>query len=144
LQLNRFLDRFELEDAKIEGIGPGRKRTLESYGIETAEDIVPQRVSAVPGFGPKMIERLMKWRKSIEAKFVFDPRKAVDPRDVAKIEQDILASRTKNEVAAKAAHAEALQAHARILGIRQGMRPQIDSLQTAVAQARADYEFVKG
>jgi DNA-binding helix-hairpin-helix protein with protein kinase domain len=144
LQLNRFLDRFELEDAKIEGIGPGRKRTLESYGIETAEDIVPQRVSVVPGFGPKMIERLMKWRKSIEAKFVFDPRKAVDPRDVAKIEQDILASRTKNEVAAKAAHAEALQAHARILGIRQGMRPQIDSLQTAVAQARADYEFVKG
>jgi DNA-binding helix-hairpin-helix protein with protein kinase domain len=144
LQLNRFLDRFELEDAKIEGIGPGRKRTLESYGIETAEDIVPQRVSAVPGFGPKMIERLMKWRKSIEAKFVFDPRKTIDPRDVAKIEQDILAFRTKTEVAVKAAHAEALQAHARILAVRQGMQAQMNSLQAAVAQARADYEFVKG
>ena len=70
LQLGRFLDRFELEDAKIEGVGPGRKRTLGSYGIETAEDIVPHRLYAVPGFGPKMIERLMKWRRSIEAKFV--------------------------------------------------------------------------
>jgi DNA-binding helix-hairpin-helix protein with protein kinase domain len=144
LQLNRFLDRFELEDAKIEGIGPGRKRTLESYGIETAEDIVPQRVSGVPGFGPKMIERLMKWRKSIEAKFVFDPRKAIDPRDVAKIEQDILALRTKTEVAVKAAQADALQSHARILAVRQGMRPQMNALQSAVAQARVDYEFVRG
>jgi DNA-binding helix-hairpin-helix protein with protein kinase domain len=142
-QLNRFLDRFELEDAKIEGIGPGRKRTLESYGIETAEDIVPHRVGAVPGFGPKMIERLMKWRKSIEGKFVFDPKKANDPRDVAKIEQDILALRTKTEVAVKAAHAEALQAHARILAVRQAMRPQMNALQAAAAQARVDYEFVR-
>jgi DNA-binding helix-hairpin-helix protein with protein kinase domain len=144
LQLNRFLDRFELEDAKIEGIGPGRKRTLESYGIETAEDIVPQRVSAVPGFGPKMIERLMKWRKSIEGKFVFDPKKANDPRDVSKIEQDIVAFRNKTEEAAKVAHAEAFQVHGRILAIRQGLRPQMNALQAAVAQARADYEFAKG
>ena len=78
LQLDRFLDKFELENATIVGIGPGRKRTLESYGIETAEDIVLHRINAVPGFGPKMIERLMKWRRSIEAKFVFDPAKAID------------------------------------------------------------------
>jgi DNA-binding helix-hairpin-helix protein with protein kinase domain len=144
LQLDRFLDRFELEDAKIDGIGPGRKRTLESYGIETAEDIVPHRISAVPGFGPKMIERLMKWRRSIETKFIFDPAKAIDPRDIAKVEQDILALRSKTEAAAKAAYAEATQAHTRVLAVRQGMRPQMDALQAAVAQARTDYQFVKG
>jgi DNA-binding helix-hairpin-helix protein with protein kinase domain len=144
LQLDRFLDSFELEDAKIEGIGPGRKRSLESYGIETAEDIVPHRLNGVPGFGPKMVERLMKWRKSIEAKFVFDPAKAIDPRDIARVEQDILTLRTKTEAAAKAAYAEATQVHARILAARQEMRPQMDALQAAVAQARADYELVKG
>jgi len=143
-QLNHFLDGFDLEDAKIKGIGPGRKRTLESYGIETAEDIVSHRVNAVPGFGPKMLERLMKWRKSLEAKFVFNPAKAIDPRDIAKVERDILALRSKTEVAAEAAYTEVLQAHARVLAVRQGMRPQMNALQAAVAQARADYEFVKG
>jgi len=142
LQLDRFLDKFELENASIEGIGPGRKRALESYGIETAKDIVPHRINAVPGFGPKMVERLMKWRRSIEAKFAFDPAKAIDPRDIAKVEQDILALRTKTETEAKAAHAAAMQAHARITAIRQMMRPQLDALQRTLAQARADYEYI--
>ena len=115
LQLDRILDRFDLDGAKIEGIGPGRKRTLESYGIETAEDIDPQRIATVPGFGPVMIERLMKWRRSIEAKFVFDPTKAVDPRDIARVEQNILTLRTMTEAAAKAAYAEAMQTHERVL-----------------------------
>jgi len=144
LQLNCFLDRFDLEDAKIKGIGPGRKRTLESYGIETAEDVVPHRVNAVPGFGPKMLERLMKWRRSLEAKFVFNPAKAIDPRDIAKVERDTLALRGKTEIAAKAAYTEVLQAHAHVLAIRKEMQSQMGALQAAVAQARADYEFVRG
>jgi DNA-binding helix-hairpin-helix protein with protein kinase domain len=143
-QLDRFLDQFELEDAKIEGIGTGRKRTLESYGIETAKDIVTYRINAVPGFGPKMVERLLKWRRSIEAKFVFDSAKTVDPRDIAKVEQDLLSLRTKTEAAAKAAHLEAMQIHTRIMALRQNMRPKMEGLQLAVSQARADYEFVKG
>jgi DNA-binding helix-hairpin-helix protein with protein kinase domain len=144
LQLDRFLDKFELEDASIEGIGPGRKRTLESYGIETAEDIVRHRLDAVPGFGPKMIGRLENWRRSLEAKFVFNPALAIDRRDIAQVEQYIMNLRLKKEVAAKAAYAEALQAHARILAVRQTLRPQLDALQAAVAQARVDYEYVKG
>src|SRR5206468_8447379 len=139
---DHFLDRFELEDAKIDDIGPGRKRTLASYGIETALDLVPSRISAVPGFGPKRVERLMKWRQSIAAKFRFDPTKPIDPRDVAKVEQELLASRNKAESAAKAAYAEALQAHARILALRQTGRPKMDELQNEVAQARVDYDFV--
>ncbi len=142
LQLDRFLDKFDLEDAKIEGIGPGRKRTLESYGIETAKDIVPHRISAVPGFGPRLIDRLMKWRQSVEANFLFDAAKAIDPRDVAKVEQDVLLLRSKAESSAKAAHTEAMQAHARITVVRQTLRSQLDALQAALAQARADYEYV--
>src|SRR6185312_6313225 len=34
-QLARFLDGYEIADARISGIGPGRKQTLESSGIET-------------------------------------------------------------------------------------------------------------
>lgn len=142
-QLERFLDRFQLEDAKIDGIGAGRKRTLESYRIETAEDITPFRLQAVPGFGPKMIERLMRWRRSIEANFVFDPTKEIDPRDIVKVEQDILSLRTRIEATARVAYSEAMESHTRIMTFRQNLRPHIESLQFAVAQARADYEFVK-
>jgi DNA-binding helix-hairpin-helix protein with protein kinase domain len=144
LQMDRYLDRFEIEDAKIDGIGPGRKGTLASYGIETAEDLVPNRISAVPGFGPKMIERLMRWRRSLEAKFVFDPTKAIDPRDIIKVEQQFQTLRLQAEAAAKSAHAEALQAHARVLAIRQSGRPQMHALQVAMAQAKADLDFVRG
>jgi hypothetical protein len=91
-----------------------------------------------------MVERLLKWRRSIEAKFVFDSAKTVDPRDIAKVEQDILSLRTKTEAAAKAAHLEAMQIHTRIMALRQNMRPKMEGLQLAVSQARADYEFVKG
>ena len=144
LQLDHFLDRFELEDAKIDDIGPGRKRTLASYGIETALDLVPNRIGAVPGFGPKRVERLMKWRQSVAAKFRFDPTKPVDPRDIAKVEQEMLALRSKAESVAKAAYAEALQAHARVLAIRQTGRARVVEAQNVVAQARADYDFVSG
>jgi DNA-binding helix-hairpin-helix protein with protein kinase domain len=144
LQLDRFLDRFELEDATIDGIGPGRKRTLESYGIETAEDLIPHRIDAVPGFGPVMIERLMKWRRSVEARFVFDPAKAIDPRDIIQVEQQLQTLRGKMETAAKLAFSEVMQAHARILSIRTTGLQQMIALQDAVTQAKVDYEFVKG
>lgn len=144
LQLEHFLDKFDLEYATIDGIGPGRKRTLESYGIETAEDIQLKRISAVPGFGPKMTERLLRWRRSVEAKFVFNPAQAIDPRDITKVEQQILSTRSKTEASIKTAYAEAVQMHGRIVVTRKTMRAQMDTLQTAVAQARADYEFVKG
>ncbi|MFB6414374.1 helix-hairpin-helix domain-containing protein [Bradyrhizobium tunisiense] len=144
LQLDRYLDRFEIEDAKIDGIGPGRKGTLASYGIETAEDLTPNRILAVPGFGPVMNERLMSWRQSLEARFVFDPKKAIDPRDIINVEQQFQTLRLKAEAALKSALAEALQAHARILSIRQSGRAQLDLLQSALAQAKADLDFVRG
>jgi DNA-binding helix-hairpin-helix protein with protein kinase domain len=144
LQMDRYLDRFEIEDAKIDGIGPGRKGTLASYGIETAEDLIPSRISAVPGFGPVMMERLMGWRRSLEARFVFDPKKAIDPKDIIHVEQQFQTLRLKAEAAAKSAHVEALQAHARVLSIRQSGKDQMDALQGAVAQAKADLDFVRG
>ena len=52
IQRRKFLDRFQIEDASIDGIGKGRKQTLASYGIETAADLLSQQVESVPGFGP--------------------------------------------------------------------------------------------
>jgi len=48
-QLSRFLDGFVIDEASIDGIGDGRKRTLQSYGIETAADLLSATVESVPG-----------------------------------------------------------------------------------------------
>jgi DNA-binding helix-hairpin-helix protein with protein kinase domain len=76
IQLADFLDQFEIQRAKISGIGPGRMQTLESYGIETAADITPAAIARAPGFGPKMQSNLMDWRQSLERRFSFNPHKA--------------------------------------------------------------------
>ena len=47
LQLARYLDSFRIASAKIDGIGPGRTQTLESFGIETAFDATRNKVLTV-------------------------------------------------------------------------------------------------
>ncbi len=142
IQLDKFLDRFQIEDADIQGIGPGRKRTLVSYGIETAEDLTPQSIAGVPGFGPKMADRLLKWRRSLESKFVFDPSRAIDPVDINKVEQDVLSIRVKTENSAKSAFREALQSHSNLVASRKALSERIVLLQKNLTQIQADCELL--
>jgi DNA-binding helix-hairpin-helix protein with protein kinase domain len=73
-------------DYDISGIGPARIATLESYGIETAFDVVEEVVLGIPGFGPKLTWELVFWRKSIEVGFRFDPSKGVPQSDIQAID----------------------------------------------------------
>lgn len=141
-QLNRFLETFEIEDAQIDGVGPSRKRLLESYGIEAADDVVVSRLQGVPGFGPVMINRLIKWRKSIESKFVFNPTMSVDPRDVARVELEILTARSQLQTSVKNAYAQTLQAHAELMRIRATKKQPLEQLLIALGQARADVKLL--
>lgn len=86
-QLRAFLRAHYIEDATIKGIGPGRISVLRSFGIETALDVTPERVSAVDGFGPARTAAVVAWRKSVEARFRFDPNKGVDPSERAALVQ---------------------------------------------------------
>lgn len=72
-QRDAFLDRFYLRHAKISGVGPAKKATLASYGVETAADITRSAVLAVPGFGEVTFTRLLAWRDGHAAKFRYDP-----------------------------------------------------------------------
>lgn len=141
-QLERFLETCELEDAQIEGIGAGRKHVLESYGIEAADDVTVARLQAVPGFGPVFIERLVRWRRSCEGRFRFDPSKPLDPQDIAKVEQQMLALRNQLQAAVRTTHTQAMQAHAQMENVRQSMKKPVEELMQKAAQARADYAFV--
>jgi len=81
IQLRRHLDRFLIADAKIAKIGSGRKAVLGSFGIQTAADIEPQRISAIQGFGPTLVSSLMVWRQSVANKFIFNAREPINQVD---------------------------------------------------------------
>jgi DNA-binding helix-hairpin-helix protein with protein kinase domain len=81
--MEELLDRFEIERTTIPKIGPGRKQTLSSYGIETAADIKESEIAKVPGFGPVLRSKLIEWREAVEARFRFDPNRKLDARHIA-------------------------------------------------------------
>ena len=84
-----FLDRFLIQRAIISGIGPVRKATLVSFGIETAADINQFSVRQVPGFGDVMTRNLLEWRHKLESRFRYEPsRNAQDVADESRLQAD--------------------------------------------------------
>ena len=144
IQLTNFLDQYEIERAKITGIGPGRKQTLQSYGIETAADLNSATILRVPGFGEKTAANLLAWRATVEQRFRFDPNKAIDPREIAKVEQQVLLERRKLEDRLRTGFAELKQIHAQNLAARQYMMPQVVAANIAHLQAEADFKAARG
>ncbi|WP_042159878.1 hypothetical protein [Paenibacillus gorillae] len=96
-QLRSFLQRYRIDDARIDGIGQSRKATLEAFGIETALDITTHSVRQVPGFGPTYTKKLMDWRNGIERSFLFNPKQGVPQSDIVNLDRDIAAQRKKLE-----------------------------------------------
>lgn len=72
-QMQIHLRRHRIEQAQLDGIGPGRKASLALFGIETALEVEKHRLARVPGFGPANTRMLLAWRDRIERRFVFDP-----------------------------------------------------------------------
>jgi DNA-binding helix-hairpin-helix protein with protein kinase domain len=89
IQLQSYLDQFEIDRANIHGIGPGRKAMLASYGIETAADVIYNKIIAVPGFGPNLTNNIVTWRQGLEINFVFDSHRGPDPAEVAAVDREI-------------------------------------------------------
>ncbi len=90
LHLRDYLEQFQIQEAKIQGIGAAKKAALISFGIETAADVTLEKVLQVNGFGPVNSEQLVKWREEIESQFEFSPHmNRVDSQFKQTIEADI-------------------------------------------------------
>jgi hypothetical protein len=72
IQLDEHLDKSLICTAKIKGITGDRIHALESFGIQTAKDIVILNSQKVPGIGPVLSQRLFDWREKLAA--MFHPR----------------------------------------------------------------------
>lgn len=137
-QRRRFLERFEIERAKIPSIGPGRKAMLASYNIETASDVTKSRIMGVPGFGPALTAELLKWRRSVEGRFRYDPRQGVDPQEIAALDREMADTKRKLEQNLIKGPQTLTQIRNTILAQRTALAHQLESAARALAQAKAD------
>ncbi len=137
-QLHKFLDKFFLEHYNIPSVGPTRKATLASFGIETAADVIHNKVININGFGPKLTRELIDWRKGLERQFVFDPSKGVDLTDIAAIKQRFSQKRKQIEGNLLAGPEHLNQVRGQTLQQRTQMLPMIKPIAQQVAQAEAD------
>jgi DNA-binding helix-hairpin-helix protein with protein kinase domain len=140
IQRRKFLDRCQIEDASIDGIGKGRKQTLASYGIETAADLLSQQVEGVPGFGPKLCAALYGWRRSLEASFAFDANKPIDKADIDDVHREIAAERKSIEQKMSTGLTELRNIRSRIDNLRANGIPVIEAMYKEYMQSKVDYD----
>jgi DNA-binding helix-hairpin-helix protein with protein kinase domain len=138
-QLRRFLDRQLLAAVKLPGVGFGREATLRSYGIETAADVTPEAIGAIPGFGTALTASLVEWRRSLERRFVFDPTRPEDPGDVDDLEEDLRATKARLEQLLRGGAAELQAIIQRVEDRRRELRAEIDRAQSELARADAEW-----
>jgi DNA-binding helix-hairpin-helix protein with protein kinase domain len=138
LQLKAYLDRCRISHARIRGVGDAKKATLQSYGIETAADIVDGRVLAVPGFGPALLSNLKQWRDQQERRFVFDPNKGVDQAAKNTVERQILAEKIDLERTLNEGLSKLTVSSSHILTRRRTVLAQAQQAARDLAQAEAD------
>jgi DNA-binding helix-hairpin-helix protein with protein kinase domain len=85
-QLHAYFETFDVQHARVKGIGPAKLAALASYGIDTAADASLQKLLNVPGFGPKYSKSLVEWRNTLEKKFHYSEKpNETDRMEVAKI-----------------------------------------------------------
>lgn len=137
-QLHRYLDAQRIDRARIRDIGPTRSATLQSFGIETAAEVTAAALANVPGFGPKLTQTMLDWRRSLERRFVYNARVPIDPADIADLDRRLQQTRAELE-RALAAGAENLQYTVRrTVAARAALEPDIVAAVRAKRQAEAD------
>lgn len=142
-QRQKFLEHHFIARANLKGLGPGRKATLASYGIETAADITRHAVQAVPGFGPARTQELLNWRRRIEVQFRFDPKLGTDPKDITDLEQRYARKRHDLEAVLLRGETELQQIRIGILQKRDTLGEALRSAAAQLAQAQADVSVLK-
>jgi DNA-binding helix-hairpin-helix protein with protein kinase domain len=137
-QLEKFLNTCFIDRASIPGLGPARKASLRSFGIETAADVTRSRVMQVHGFGESLTRAVVDWRRSCERQFHFNPAAAVSQSDRDSVRAKLAVKRIALEQRLSAGPGQLQQLRQRILTQTAALMPQLQDAARKLAQAQAD------
>ena len=84
MQKADYLRGFSIRDSfqKIPNLTPSHVTMLESFGVESANDIEQLRMYGIPGIDGEMQMELMQWRREIEPGFRFNPEHGITLADM--------------------------------------------------------------
>ena len=94
-ELSTFLRKFFIRGSSITQIGPARRATLISFGIETAAEITKIALRRA-GLPANASYSLLEWRKSCEVRFKFDPKRAMSQSQIDEVK--MLTSKTMDKI----------------------------------------------
>jgi len=79
VQKSEFLRQFLIRDymRQINGLTVSDVTMMESFGMDTANDVDRMRLYGVPGLDPETVMELLDWRREVEQKFVFNPEHGI-------------------------------------------------------------------
>jgi DNA-binding helix-hairpin-helix protein with protein kinase domain len=79
VQKSEFLRQFLIRDymRQINGLTVSDVTMMESFGMDTANDVDRMRLYGVPGLDPETVMELLDWRREVEQKFVFSPEHGI-------------------------------------------------------------------
>jgi DNA-binding helix-hairpin-helix protein with protein kinase domain len=137
-QLRAFLQKVFIRDHRIPDIGPTRKATLASFGIETAFDVEHLRTRRVPGFGRKRKEQLFRWQRGEEARFVFNAATGIDPLEQRALDRQFAQARQLLENKLLVGERELRDIAQRAESGLRSLGQQVEACASQCAQADAD------
>jgi DNA-binding helix-hairpin-helix protein with protein kinase domain len=79
VQKSEFLRQFLVRDymRQINGLTVSDVTMMESFGMDTANDVDRMRLYGIPGLDPEIVMELLDWRREVEQKFVFNPEHGI-------------------------------------------------------------------
>lgn len=137
-QKKKFLERFFIDSSDIPGVGPTRKATLRSFGIETAADISKNRILQIRGFGDSLTRALTDWKASCERKFVFNSSIAVPESDKNIVRAKFDARKVALETTLSGGAAELQRLRQMVVARATSFQPSIDQAAKKLAQTQSD------
>jgi DNA-binding helix-hairpin-helix protein with protein kinase domain len=105
-------------------------------------DVEEERVLKVPGFGPKRTARLLQWRRTVEARFVFNAAVGIPPHEQQALDAKFTQTRQQLEAALLAGERELRTIALRVEGELRQQHEHIRSCLHQLAQAAADLSIV--
>ncbi len=79
MQKAEFLRQFLIRDymRQISGLTVSDVAMMESFGMDSANDVDRMNLYGVPGLDPETVMSLLDWRREVEQKFVFNPEHGI-------------------------------------------------------------------
>lgn len=141
-QKQKFLDGFFIDSADIPGVGPTRKSTLRSFGIETAADVDRHRIQNIRGFGQSLTRAVLDWKASCERKFTFNAATAVTDADKNAVRAKLAARKMRVESTLRQGPSDLKRMREEAILRSSNVIIQIEQSAKQLAQAKKDYSIL--